>query len=251
MEPVARIRNLAVRYGDRVVLSDVSFDLHPGEITVVIGPSGSGKSTLLRAVNRLNDLFPGCSTEGSVELLLDGARLEVTAEGIDRARLRRKAAMVFQSPNVLPVSIERNFSTPLRLTQNLDRQTIRARMERALSDAGLLEEVEDRLDESALKLSVGQQQRLCLARALALEPEILLLDEPTASVDFRTTERIEKLLMRLKDRYAILAVSHSLGQTSRIADRALILRDGRITERLDRKTLRDGDAFQRLVEEVF
>ncbi|MBN1443028.1 MAG: ATP-binding cassette domain-containing protein, partial [Planctomycetes bacterium] len=193
VEPVVDIRDLSVSFGARRVLHGLSLRASPGEITVVIGRSGSGKTTLLRAINRLNELFPSARTEGSIRLRLDGRWIDVNRDRVDTADLRRRAAMVFQSPNVLPVSIARNFAIPLRLALGLGAAAIRERMRKALADADLLEEVEDRLEESALHLSGGQQQRLCLARALALEPEILLVDEPTASLDFKATRRIEAL----------------------------------------------------------
>ncbi len=250
MEPVVEIRALSVSFSGRPVLREINASFLPGQISVIIGPSGSGKTTLLRGINRLNELFPGCLTTGSVRLKLGGRWGEAYGEGMDVAVLRRRAAMVFQTPHVLPVSIEKNFSVPLKVTLHLSKRDARDRMERSLREAELFDEVKDRLRHSALTLSGGQQQRLCLARALALDPEILLLDEPTASLDFRATRRIEELLLRLKDRYTIIAVSHSLGQTSRLADQCLILRDGVVAERADRAALHDPAHIQRMVEEI-
>jgi phosphate transport system ATP-binding protein len=158
--------------------------------------------------------------------------------------------MVFQTPHVLPLSIEKNLSLPLRHVARLDRTETRDRIERSLRDAGLFEEVKDRLFESALSLSGGQQQRLCLARALALEPDFLLLDEPTASLDIRATRRIEELLLELKERYTIVAVSHGLSQARRLADRVVVLGEGKVLERLDRRELSEPDVLERLLDEV-
>jgi phosphate transport system ATP-binding protein len=248
MDPVVEIHDLTVRFAGQPAVQSITADVRPGEITVVIGPSGSGKSTLLRALNRMNELYPGCTTTGTVRLRLGGPPVEVYRRGLDLAWLRQRAAMVFQTPHVLPMSIRRNLTLPARLTLGLDARTAASRVEQALADVRLLDEVKDRLDRPALELSVGQQQRLCLARALMLEPDVLLLDEPTASLDFRATRQIEELLLALKHRFTILAVSHSLGQTTRLADRCLILREGRLVEDLDRAALDDPDRFRRLLE---
>jgi len=246
-----RMRNLSVFFKDRCVLSDLNLDLQENQITVIVGPSGSGKTTLLRAINRLNELYPGCRTSGSVSLLLDGGQVDIYREVNDISQLRRQAAMVFQSPRVLPVSIEKNLLLPLELTTRFGKEEISRRVERSLKAAELFDEVKDRFRENALTLSGGQQQRLCLARALALEPSYLLLDEPTASLDFRSSRKIEDLLIKLKESYTIVAVSHSLGQASRIADQVVVLREGLISEQVDRKRLQDPTHFLRTMEENF
>ncbi len=251
MDPIVRIESLQVLFKGTPILKGVDLDCRVGEITVLMGPSGSGKTTLLRAVNRLNEVFSGMHTEGAVWLSVDGRPADAYAPTTDVAALRRRAAMVFQTPNVLPTSIRKNFTLPLRHATGLSRPEIERRMMSALGDVELLDEVEHRLGEPALNLSGGQQQRLCLARALALEPDVLLLDEPTASLDFRATRQIERLLDRLKNRYLILAVSHSIGQTSRIADRSYILKDGLIVEELERSTLHEPARLQQLAEELF
>jgi phosphate transport system ATP-binding protein len=255
MEPVVgpgvEMRDFGVWFGDRAILRELNLALRPGELTVIIGHSGSGKTTLLRAINRLNALFPDYRTAGLLRLRLDGKLIDVNDGALDATELRRRAAMVFQTPNVLPVSIRRNITLPQRLALGVDKARATQRREQALRDVQLFEEVKDRLHENALKLSGGQQQRLCLARALALEPDILLLDDPTASLDFQATRGIERLLADLKTRYTILAVSHSLAQTSRLADRCLILREGRIVEEVDRSQLHQAERFQKLVEDVF
>jgi phosphate transport system ATP-binding protein len=251
VEPVARFLDFSVSFAGQSVLHKIRLALEPRRITVVIGPSGSGKTTLLRALNRLNEFYPECTCEGALHVRLGGVWTDLQGSEVDVATLRRRVAMVFQAPNVLPVSIERNLVLPLRLAGGLTRADARARIEPALRAADLFDEVKDRLHADARELSGGQQQRLCLARALALEPEILLLDEPTASLDFRAARRIEELLLRLKERYTILAVSHSLGQASRLADHCVILRDGRVVEQIDRDELRRPGRFRRLVEESF
>ncbi len=251
MEAIARLEQVTVRFGDRRVLHGVDLAARRGEVTVVLGPSGSGKTTLLRVFNRLNELFPRHHQEGRVVLRLDGSERDVSGADVDVAWLRRRVAMVFQSPNVLPLSIERNLALPLELTLGIKGTEAEDRIRQALEDAELLGDVADRMRDRATTLSGGQQQRLCLARALVLDPAVLLLDEPTASLDYRASRRIEELIGHLKDRYAIVAVSHGLGQATRIADRAVILREGRIVGRVDHEVLADPDAFRDLVEEAF
>ena len=245
------IRGLSVSFHGRRALGEVDLAIPPRGLTVVIGPSGSGKTTLLRSVNRLNECFPACRTTGAVRLRLGGRWVGAYDGACSLTDLRRRAAMVFQNPDPLPASIEKNFATPLRSVLECSRREVRDRMTVALREVLLYDEVKDRLGESALTLSGGQQQRLCLARALALEPEVLLLDEPTANLDFVATRRIEELLDRLKERYTIIAVSHSLGQTRRIADRVVVLRGGKVSQTFDKTYLADADVFQTLVEEVF
>lgn len=251
MEPVVSIRSLSVAHGETAILDEVDLSFERGVLTVLIGPSGSGKSTLLRSVNRLNDLYPQLRTTGRVEIRTSGGTTDVYAPSTALPLLRRRVAMVFQSPNVLPTSIRRNFSLPLRHVRDLRGREMEHRMQSALEEVELWDDVRSRLKEPAETLSGGQQQRLCLARALALEPEILLLDEPTASLDFAATRRIERLLDRLKERYAVLAVSHSLGQTSRLADRCAVLNQGRIVEHFGKDRLHDPLRLQALAEELF
>lgn len=250
-EPSLEIRDLSVCFGGRTVLRGVDLTLAAGRITVVIGPSGSGKTTLLRAVNRLNECFPDCRTRGTVRLRLDGRLLDAYRDFRPVAELRRQVGMVFQTPNVLPCSVEKNLSVPLRRVAGLSGDVLAERIEWALREAELWKEVHTRLRHNATTLSGGQQQRLCLARALALKPQVLLLDEPTASLDFRAARKIEQLLLKLRDRYTILAVSHSLGQTRRLADRVAVLRDGRLAEQFDRLQLKDAATFEALLEEMF
>ncbi len=250
MEPVARLDAVRVSFRGRAVLRDVHLEVPRGRVTVLVGPSGSGKTTLLRTLNRLNELFPGHARSGSVEVRLGGRLLDVHDPTIDPAWLRRRVAMVFQTPNVLPLSIERNLALPLRLARGLGKQQARGPIEEALRKADLLDEVRDRLGDGALTLSGGQQQRLCLARALVLEPEILLLDEPTASLHVRSARRIEELILRLRGPLSVVAVSHGLGQASRIADRVVVLGEGRVVQVLDRGEGEDAARLRRRLEDL-
>jgi phosphate transport system ATP-binding protein len=246
-----RAENLSVRFNDRLVLDGIDLQLTPRGMTVVIGPSGSGKTTLLRAINRLNECFPGCRTSGTVHLRLDGGWVDTYGGNHPLPDLRRRAAMVFQSPNVLPVSIQKNLLIPLRAVLGRSPGETRDRLDWALAEVGLIDEVRHRLGENALTLSGGQQQRLCLARALALEPTFLLLDEPTANLDYRAARGIEELMSRLQERYTLLAVSHGLGQARRLARRVVVLREGRVVRTLEARELADAELFRNLVEEVF
>ncbi len=250
-EPSVQIADLAVHFAGRAALHGINLTLEAGQMTVVIGPSGSGKTTLLRAINRLNECFPNCRTVGTVRIRLDGRWVDAYRDFRPVAELRRRVGMVFQTPNVLPCSIEKNLSIPLIRVAGLSKSRLPGRIEWALREVELWDEVKDRLRHNALTLSGGQQQRLCLARALALKPQVLLLDEPTASLDFRATQKIERLLLKLRDRYTILAISHSLGQTRRLADRVIVLRDGRLAEQFDREHLEDAETFEALLEEIF
>jgi len=250
-EATVEVSRLNVHFTGKTVLNDVTFSLRPGEITVIVGPSGSGKTTLLRSLNRLNECFPDCRTEGAVRLRVDGRSGDIYDNFLPLPELRRLVGMVFQTPAVLPFSIWKNLAMPLQVTLGLTGAALSERAEQALQDVSLWDEVKDRLDDAAATLSGGQQQRLCLARVLALEPRILLLDEPTASLDFRAAARIEELLLELKDRYTILAVSHSLSETRCLADRVLVLREGRIAQELERQHLSDPAVFQQLIEAAF
>lgn len=245
------IEHLSVGFSGKAVLTDVNLSVSPGELAVVVGPSGSGKSTLLRAINRLNDCFPDCLTRGTVRVRLDGVSRDVYGDDLSPSELRRRVGMVFQTPAVLPFTVEKNLTMPLRVALGMNGDALTDRVEWALRQASLWDEVKGRMRESAAKLSGGQQQRLCLARALALGPQVLLLDEPTASLDFRASGKIEQLLLRLKTDYCIVAVSHSLSQARRLADRLFVLREGRIVQEMDRGSLQDAALCGRLIEEAF
>lgn len=250
-EPTVAISALNVDFAGKTVLRDVTLSLWPGEITVIVGPSGSGKTTLLRSLNRLNECFPDCRTEGTVRLRLDGRQGNIYTDFLPLPELRRRVGMVFQTPAVLPFSIWKNLTMPLGVTLGLTGTALTERAEKALQEVALWEEVKDRLNDAASTLSGGQQQRLCLARVLALEPGVLLLDEPTASLDFRAAGKIEELLLTMKDHYTILAVSHSLSETRRLADRVCVLREGCIVQELNRSHLSDPAVFQQLIEAAF
>ncbi len=250
-EHILEIRDLTIRFAGKTVINRVSMHLAPGELVTIVGPSGSGKTTLLRAVNRLNEESPGSETEGQVRIRRQGVWRDCYARDFPLTDLRLRVGMVFQHPNVLPFSIYKNLLLPLRVAVGMDKRAAEQRIEQALKDVWLWDEVKDRLHDSALTLSGGQQQRLCLARVLVLEPAILLLDEPTASLDFKATQKIEALFAGLKQRYAILAVTHSPSQMRRLADRALILRDGMIVAELSRRELADQQACLHLLEDSF
>ena len=213
------IKDLDVYYHDRPVLKNVNMVFREKMLTVIVGPSGCGKSTLLMVLNRLLDTVPHARVEGSVELRSDDQEwLNVLQlKETDLPSLRRRVGLVFQHPNVLPTSIFRNVAFPLRLL-GLSHQEIDSKVRRALVDVFLWDEMKDRLESSATELSGGQQQRLCLARTLVLQPEILLLDEPTSFLDEALAQKIEALLLRLKDERTVVVVSHYNDQVMRLSD---------------------------------
>ncbi|MFN2354900.1 MAG: phosphate ABC transporter ATP-binding protein [Desulfopila sp.] len=250
-ESILEMHDVTVRFADKIVLNEINLRLGSGELVTIVGSSGSGKTTLLRAVNRLNEESPRCVTQGLVRVRWRNTWQDCYAKNISLTDLRLRVGTVFQHPNVLPFSIYKNLMLPLRVSLGLDKEESEHRIQRALKDVWLWDEVENRLGDNALTLSGGQQQRLCLARVLALEPSILLLDEPTASLDFKATQKIEALFRTLKDRYAILAVTHSLSQMYRLADRALVLRDGTMVAELSRADLDNKEQSNRLLENFF
>jgi len=224
-----KIRELFFSYQGRSVLKGISADFEEHSITAIIGPSGVGKSTLLTTINRLWETIPGAVMRGRVEIKFNGSFQDIYRPSFSLPQLRRKVGMVFQVPNPLPMSIYKNVAFPLKLAGMKDKDKIRQNVEKALNQAYLWEEVKDRLNEDALSLSIGQQQRLCIARTLVLEPEILLLDEPTSSLDKKAATVIENLLSNIKSRYTIIIVSHYLDQVRRIADHVIELSDGRVS----------------------
>lgn len=249
--PKIRIRNLSVLFGKHKVLSDVSLDIYPGQINVAVGSSGSGKTTFLRSLNRLNEFFPDCKTLGKVWVNLDDSEVDCYNSRYPASRLRQKVGMVFQHPNLLPFSIHKNLALPLRLTAGLSKEDIEDRVQWSLQEVGLWEEVKDRLNKSALDLSGGQQQRLCLARVISLKPEVILLDEPSASLDFKSTARIEEMIFRLKEKYTIMAVTHSLSQMQRLADRIFIFNSGRITTVIDDFNTENSKEYLEMIQKNF
>ncbi len=222
-----RIERLSVSYSDGTEsLREVSLSVPPNAITVVFGPAGSGKSTLLRTINRLNDLADVVALSGQV--LLDDE--DVLAPRIDTIALRRKVGMVFARPVVLPMTIRQNLTYGLELAGERSSTVLEEAVERSLKAAALWDEVQDRLNDPAVALSGGQQQRLCLARVLALEPDVILLDEPTSGLDPISTGRVEASLQELKQNYTILLVPHSIQQAARTADYAAFLLNGELVE---------------------
>ncbi len=221
------VRNLNFYYGSHQVLFEVQETVHEHEILALIGPSGCGKSTFLRCLNRMNDTIPGSRLEG--EVALDGRN--IYGPGVDVIALRRRVGMIFQRSNPFPFTIAANVAYGLKVNGLARRRSeFEAVIERSLRAAGLWDEVKDRLDKPALSLSGGQQQRLCIARALAVEPEILLMDEPASALDPITTTRIEELAIELKARYSIVIVTHNLQQAARISDRTSFFLMGRVVE---------------------
>lgn len=220
-----RLTDLSFHYGDQCALDSVSVGFADRAVTAIVGPSGQGKSTLLTAINRLWEEIPGARVSGTVEILFDGTMVNIH-NGYPVNRLRRKVGMVFQNPNPLPMSIYKNVAFPLKLAGEKERQKIESSVQRALAQAFLWDEVKDHLDADARTLSGGQQQRLCIARALILHPEVLLLDEPTASLDAKAAGVIEDLISNLKSSCTILMVSHYLDQVRRVADEVMELTNG-------------------------
>jgi phosphate transport system ATP-binding protein len=221
-----RTEDFSVYYRGVPAVRDVTLGIQAGQITAIIGPSGCGKSTLLRAINRMNDLIPGCTTSG--RLLLDeenvyGSQVDVTA-------LRKRVGMVFQKPNPFPKSIFDNVAYGPRIHGLRRRGDLAYVVEHSLRQAALWDEVKDRLSENALGLSGGQQQRLCIARALAVEPELLLMDEPTSALDPMATDRIESLMAKLRGEYTIIIVTHNMQQAARVSDRTAFMYVGELIE---------------------
>ncbi len=220
------VENFSFWYGPKQALFDISLDLVPREVTALIGPSGCGKSTFLRSINRMHDLLPGTRSTGRI--LLDGE--DVLDRGVDVVQLRQRIGMVFQRSNPFPKSIYDNVAWGPRLNRRPSRSELDDIVEQALRRAALWDEVKDRLRTSALGLSGGQQQRLCIARALANEPEVLLLDEPASALDPIATQRIEELLWELKKELTIVIVTHNLQQAGRVSGRTAFFYLGELVE---------------------
>ena len=218
------IKSLNLFYGDFQALKNISLRIPAQEITAFIGPSGCGKSTLLKTLNRMNDLVEGCRTDG--EILLDGEDIHKT----DPNLLRRRVGMVFQKPNPFPMSVYDNIAYGPRTHGVKSKAKLDEIVERSLRDAAIFDEVKDRLKKSALGLSGGQQQRLCIARALAVEPKVLLMDEPTSALDPISTGKIEELALSLKEKYTIVIVTHNMQQATRISDRTAFFLLGEVVE---------------------
>ena len=219
-------RDFSVFYGSKAAVDAASFDIPAGLVTAVIGPSGCGKRTFLRAINRMNDLIPGCRVSGS--LALDGQ--DLYADDVDVVSLRKMIGMVFQKPNPFPKSIFDNIAFGPRIHGMSDRAGIAEIVERSLRRAALWDEVKDRLADNALGLSGGQQQRLCIARAVAVNPKVLLMDEPASALDPRSTARIEDLIGELRGDYTIVIVTHNMQQAARVSDMTAYFYEGRLIE---------------------
>jgi phosphate transport system ATP-binding protein len=212
----ADVRGVSFYYPSRQALKNVNLTIPARTVTALIGPSGCGKSTLLRCFNRLHDLYPGNRYEG--EIILSPSGINILSQGVDPMEMRLRTGMVFQKPNPFSKSIFENVAYGLRLRFVKDRRVLAEKVENALRAAALWDEVKDRLHQSAVKLSGGQQQRLCVARALATDPEILLLDEPTSALDPIATSKIEDMIFALKEQVTILIVTHNMEQAARVAD---------------------------------
>jgi phosphate transport system ATP-binding protein len=225
--PKIQVADMNFFYGARRVLENITLNVHPNEVTALIGPSGCGKSTFLRSLNRMNDIVPGARVDGSVRI--DGA--DIYAPTVDVVDLRRRVGMVFQKSNPFPKSIFDNVAYGLRINHlTRSREELRGRVEASLKAAALWDEVRDRLHTSALSLSGGQQQRLCIARALAVEPEVVLMDEPASALDPIATQRIEELIYQLKTRYTIVIVTHNMQQAARVSDVTAFFWLGKLVE---------------------
>lgn len=225
-KPKVQVQGLNFYYGDTQVLFNVTMDIPGGQVTALIGPSGCGKSTFLRVLNRMNDIIDSARVEGKV--LIDGQ--DVYAPEVDVVALRRKVGMVFQKPNPFPKSVFENVAYGPRIHGVRDRTKLAQTVERSLRRAALWDEVEERLDINGLDLSGGQQQRLCIARALAVDPEILLMDEPASALDPRSTTRIEDLISELRGDYTIVIVTHNMQQAARVSDHTAFFYEGRLIE---------------------
>ena len=226
MDPILQVKDLDLWYGAHQALHSVSMDIPEKSITAFIGPSGCGKSTFLKTLNRMNDLVPGVKITGEVRYRGE----DIYAPGTDVCRLRREIGMVFQKPNPFPMSIYDNIAYGPRTHGIRSKARLDELVERSLRGAAIWDEVKDRLKKNALGLSGGQQQRLCIARALAVEPAVLLMDEPTSALDPISTSRIEELTMELKERYTIVIVTHNMQQAVRISDRTAFFLLGELVE---------------------
>jgi phosphate transport system ATP-binding protein len=221
-----RVRDVNAYYGDNHAIKDVSLDYAPNQVTAMIGPSGCGKSTLVRCINRMHEEIPGARAEG--EILLD--ELDINGPDVDVVAVRRAIGMVFQRPNPFPtMSIFDNVAAGLRLS-GMRGVDLRERVERSLIGAGLWDEVKDRLSQPGVSLSGGQQQRLCIARTIAVEPDVILMDEPASALDPIATLKIEDLVQDLKERYTIVLVTHNMQQAARVADTTAFMLNGELVE---------------------
>jgi len=224
--PKIEAQHLDFYYGSKKALKDINLRCYENRVTAIIGPSGCGKSTFIRTLNRMNDVIPGARADG--QILLDGESIRTPK--VDVVELRKKVGMVFQKPNPFPKSIFDNVAYGLRINGVRNRAKIEETVERSLTEAALWDEVKDRLEENAFALSGGQQQRLCIARALAVEPEVILFDEPCSAIDPIATAKIEDLIQRLKSKYTVVIVTHNMQQAARVSDYTAFLMLGELIE---------------------
>lgn len=227
------VEHVNIFYGENHAVKDVTIPIHEKSITALIGPSGCGKSTFLRTINRMNDLIPSARCEGTISY----KAVNILNPKVDVVQLRKEIGMVFQQPNPFPKSISENIQLPLRFAGVRSKKVLKQVTEDCLKQVGLWDEVKDRLDRSATSLSGGQQQRLCIARALALKPDVILLDEPTSALDPVSSAKIEELLLELKTSYTIVIVTHNMQQAARIADYTAFFYQGELVEFGTTKTL--------------
>jgi phosphate transport system ATP-binding protein len=231
--PKISVRDFNFFYGESKVLHGINIDIPEKQVTAFIGPSGCGKSTFLRSINRMNDIIPGARVEGL--LTIDGK--DLYSPNVDVVTLRRRVGMVFQKSNPFPKSIYENIAYGLRIGGLKDRRQMDEIVERSLRRAALWDEVKDRLNASALALSGGQQQRLCIARALAVDPDVLLMDEPASALDPIATQKIEELVYELKNNYTIVIVTHNMQQAARVSDGTAFFMLGKLVEYGDTRTI--------------
>lgn len=230
------VTNMNLHYGDFHALKNINIDIPENQICAMIGPSGCGKSTFLKSINRMNDLVEGCKIDGQMQLRGENGFEDIYGD-MDVNHLRKRVGMVFQQPNPFPMSIYDNIAYGSRTHGIKNRHKLDAIVEKALKQAAIWEEVKDRLNKSALGLSGGQQQRLCIARALAVEPEVILMDEPTSALDPISTSRIEDLAIELKKEYTIVMVTHNMQQATRISDKTAFFLLGELIEYGDTEQL--------------
>ncbi|MCI3029054.1 MAG: phosphate ABC transporter ATP-binding protein PstB [Desemzia incerta] len=227
------IKDMDLWYGDFQALHGVSLEIPKNQITAFIGPSGCGKSTLIKSLNRMNDLVEGCRIEG--DIMLDGKDIYKSTMNVNS--LRKNVGMVFQQPNPFPMSIYNNIAYGPRTHGITDKKQLDEIVEKSLRGAAIWEEVKDDLNKNALSISGGQQQRICIARALAVQPEVLLMDEPTSALDPISTAKIEELVTELKEKYTIVMVTHNMQQASRVSDQTAFFFNGRIIESGDTRDM--------------
>ncbi|MGI6721120.1 MAG: phosphate ABC transporter ATP-binding protein PstB [Anaerovoracaceae bacterium] len=225
-ENIFEIKNMDLFYGDFQALKNLNIDFYRNDVTALIGPSGCGKSTFIRSLNRMNDLVPGCKITGDIRY--EGE--DIYARDYNVTKLRKYVGMVFQKPNPFPKTVYENLIYGPKIHGVRDKRRLDELVERTLKEVGLWDEVKDRLHKSALGLSGGQQQRLCIARCLAVEPEVILMDEPTSALDPVATSKIETLVNQLKEKYTIIIVTHNMWQAGRISDRTAFFYTGEIVE---------------------